>query len=52
MELQTILIILLALAIGWVLLKVLLRLTIRIFACGCIALLALAGIGWLITNVL
>ncbi|NIS80458.1 MAG: hypothetical protein GTO14_09700 [Anaerolineales bacterium] len=52
MTTQTILLVLLALAAGWILLRFVLRLTMRIFACGCLALLALAGIGLLITNVL
>lgn len=35
-----------ALAVGWVLLKFVLRLTLKVFACGGIILLALAGIGF------
>jgi hypothetical protein len=34
------------LAVGWVLLKFVLRLTLKVFACGGIILLALAGIGF------
>lgn len=34
------------LAVGWVLLKFVLRLTLKIFACGGIILLALAGLGF------
>lgn len=46
MTLQNALLILVALAIGWILLKFILRLTMRIFTCGCLALLALVGIAW------
>jgi hypothetical protein len=35
-----------ALVVGWVLLKFVLRLTLKVFACGGIILLALAGIGF------
>ncbi len=35
-----------ALAVGWVLLKFVLRLTLKVFACGGILLLALAGMGF------
>ena len=40
--------ILVGLGIAWVVLKFLLRLTTRFFTCGCIALLALGAIAWLI----
>lgn len=35
-----------ALAIGWTLLRFVLRLTLKVFACGGIILLALAGMGF------
>ena len=37
-----------ALVVGWVLLKFVLRLTLKVFACGGIILLALAGIGFVV----
>jgi hypothetical protein len=40
--------ILVGLGIAWIVLKFLLRLTTRLFTCGCIALLALGAIAWLI----
>lgn len=44
MELIAPLLILIGLVIGWVVLKVVLRLTMRIFGCGCLALLVVFGI--------
>ncbi len=44
MELMTLLLILVGLVIGWIMLKVVLRLTMRIFGCGCLALLVIFGI--------
>lgn len=41
-----VLIALAALAIGWTLLRFVLRLTLKVFACGGIILLALAGLGF------
>jgi hypothetical protein len=46
------LLILAGLAVAWLALKVLLRFTLRIFGCGCIALVALVGIGWAVTRLL
>jgi hypothetical protein len=46
------LLILAGLALGWLAIKVVLRLTFRIFGCGCIALVALVGIGWAIVQLL
>lgn len=46
------LLILAGLALGWLALKVVLRLTLRIFGCGCIALVALVGVGWAIMQLL
>jgi hypothetical protein len=45
----TILLVLAGLVIGWILLRVLLRFTVKIFACGCLALLLLGGGAYLIT---
>ncbi len=44
------LLILLGLAIGWIVLKLLLRFTIRLFACGCLVLLLLVGGWWLVST--
>jgi hypothetical protein len=46
------LLLLAALAVGWTLLKVVLRLTMRLFTCGCLAILALVGLIWLVITVL
>jgi hypothetical protein len=46
------LLILAGLALGWLFLKILLKFTFRIFGCGCIALVALVGIGWAVTRLL
>jgi len=48
----TIALVLAALAVGWVLLRVLLRFTVRIFACGCLVLLLLGGGAYLLTGLL
>ena len=45
----TILLVLVGLVVGWVLLRVLLRFTIKIFACGCLVLLLLGGGAYLFT---
>jgi hypothetical protein len=45
-----VLLILLAVAVGWTILKAVLRLTARIFAMGCLVLAVLVGIGWLIST--
>ncbi len=44
MELTTLLLILVGLVIGWTVLKVAFRLTMRIFGCGCLTLLVIFGI--------
>ena len=49
MTIEKALLILLALAVGWILLKVVLSLTMRIFTCGCMAILVIGGI-WLLVN--
>ena len=36
-----------ALVVGWVILRFVLRLTLKVFACGCVVLLALAGLAFL-----
>jgi hypothetical protein len=38
--------ILIGLALAWTILKFVLRLTTRLFACGCFGLVALVGIIW------
>lgn len=48
----TILLVLAVLAVGWVLLRVLLRFTVKIFACGCLVLMLLGGGAYLITALL
>lgn len=48
----TILLILAGLAVGWILLRIVLRFTIKIFACGCIGLLALGGGLYLVSTLL
>jgi hypothetical protein len=40
--------ILVGLGVAWIILKFLLRFTMRFFACGCISILALGAIVWLI----
>lgn len=45
----TILLVIAALVIGWILLRVLLRFTVKIFACGCLVLLLFGGGAYLIT---
>jgi hypothetical protein len=44
------LLILLGLAIGWIVLKLLLRFTIRLFACGCLVIVLLVGGWWLVST--
>jgi hypothetical protein len=44
------LLILLGLAIGWIVLKLLLRFTVRLFACGCIVIALLVGGWWLVST--
>ncbi len=48
----TILLILAGLAVGWILLRVALRLTIKVFACGCLGLLALGAGLYLVSTLL
>ena len=48
----TILLVLAVLAVGWVVLRVLLRFTVKIFACGCLVLMLLGGGAYLITALL
>ncbi len=48
MQLMTLLLILVGLVIGWTVLKVVLRLTMRIFGCGCFALLVIFGIALIV----
>ena len=52
MTIITPVLILVGLLIGWIVLKVVLRLTMRIFACGCMALLAVFGIYFLAQQLL
>jgi hypothetical protein len=40
-------VILVVVAVGWTLLRVVLRLTMRVFSLGCIGLVVLVGIIWL-----
>ena len=51
-ELQplTIILILAGLVVGWVFLRVLLKFTVRIFACGCLVLLLFGGGAYLLTS--
>jgi hypothetical protein len=44
------LLILLGLAIGWIVLKLVLRFTVRLFACGCLVIVLLVGGGWLVST--
>lgn len=46
------LLILVGLALAWTILKFVLRLTTRLFACGCFGLVALVGIGWMLQRFL
>ncbi len=48
MTLVYVLLIIVSLAVCWTILKIALRLTTRLFTCGCLALVVLVGIGWLI----
>jgi hypothetical protein len=52
MALITPLLILVGLVIGWVILKIVLRLTMRIFTCGCLGLLIVFGIVLLVRQYL
>lgn len=45
----TVLLILGGLVVGWVLLRVVLKLTVRVFACGCLVLLLVGGGAYLLT---
>jgi hypothetical protein len=38
-----------ALVVGWILLRILLKLTVRVFACGCLVLLFIGGGAYLLT---
>ena len=49
MDPLTILLILGGLVIGWVLLRVLLKFTVRVFACGCLVLVLVGGGAYLLT---
>jgi hypothetical protein len=40
--------ILVGLAIGWTILKAILKLTMRLFAIGCLVIFVLVGLGWII----
>jgi hypothetical protein len=44
------LLILLGLAIGWIVLKLLLRFTVRLFACGCLVIVLIVGGWWLVST--
>ncbi|TFH36814.1 MAG: hypothetical protein E4G99_04030 [Anaerolineales bacterium] len=46
----TILLVVAGLALGWILLRFVLRLTAKVFTCGCLALLILGSGAWLITS--
>jgi hypothetical protein len=48
----TILLILAALVLGWILLRVLLKFTVKIFACGCLVLVLLGAGAYLITSLI
>jgi hypothetical protein len=48
----TILLVLAGLVVGWILLRVFLKFTVRIFACGCLVLLLLGGGAYLLTTLL
>lgn len=39
----TLILVLAGLVVGWILLRVLLKFTVRIFACGCLVLLLVSG---------
>ena len=45
----TILLIIGGLVVGWVLLRVLLKFTVRVFACGCLVLVLVGGGAYLLT---
>jgi hypothetical protein len=45
----TIVLVIAGLVLGWVLLRVLLKFTVRVFACGCLVLLLVGGGAYLLT---
>lgn len=48
---ENVLLVLLALVVGWFLLRFLLRFTARLFTCGCL-ILALLAVGWIVYGAL
>lgn len=46
----TLILVLAGLVVGWILLRVLLKFTVRIFACGCLVLLLVGGGAYLLTT--
>jgi hypothetical protein len=52
MDLITIALVLIGLAVGWTALRILFKLTARLFTLGCVGLFVLAGGIWLISKVL
>jgi hypothetical protein len=48
---ENVLLVLLALVVGWFLLRFLLKFTARLFTCGCLVL-ALLAVGWVVYNTL
>ena len=47
----TLILVLAGLVVGWILLRVLLKFTVRIFACGCLVLLLVGGGAYLLTTI-
>ena len=47
----TLVLVLAGLVVGWILLRVLLKFTVRIFACGCLVLLLVGGGAYLLTTI-
>ena len=45
----TIVLVIAGLVLGWVLLRVVLKFTVRVFACGCLVLLLVGGGAYLLT---
>jgi hypothetical protein len=45
----TIVLVIAGLVLGWVLLRILLKFTVRVFACGCLVLLLVGGGAYLLT---
>ncbi len=50
-ELTTIVLIIIGLAILWTIVRAVLKLTAKLFAFGCMAILALVAIGWFLSQI-